>query len=146
MKTKKQLVSILLACSVLIGVFTLVGTEVRANNLDTEFKFENRALGYIYFTAPRQKDNASAVYVYYQSAINQPHGTFFSAWSGGINYTDNDSGIIRVGQQRKISQRIYENGKRTCNLAISPRNFNATLVQGLWSPDTVGDYPYCNWP
>ncbi|MDD4540857.1 MAG: hypothetical protein PHR78_01635 [Eubacteriales bacterium] len=146
MKTLKTLSSILLVCCFFISVFALLGIQVEASSQDSVFVFERKRVGYIYFTEERNKDDATGTYVYYVEASGQPYGSYFSVWSQGVNETTNDSGIIYKGQQRKISQYVYEKGKRVCNLGISPRIHDIGRVHGLWSPDSVGSYPYCNLP
>ena len=146
MKIFKNLLAVMLVCCIFVSIFALLGIQVEASSEDSLFVFERKNVGYIYFTEERSKDNATGTYVYYYYANGQPYGSYFSVWSQGVNETTNGSGIIYGGQQRKISQYVYEKGKRVCQLGISPRISDIDRVYGWWSPDSVGEYPYCNLP
>ena len=128
MKIKKMAIVL----SAIMALSTLGGLSTSANNsTDTVYSFTTISTGWIYFTETRAK-------------ATQPNGTYFSIWSGGTNYTRNETATLYVGQKRRIAQFVYENGKRNCYLGVSPRDYNSSKIAGLWSPDSVGSDPYAN--
>ncbi|HBT65680.1 MAG TPA: hypothetical protein DEB10_13570 [Ruminococcaceae bacterium] len=141
MKIKKMAIVL----SAIMALSTLGGLSTSANNsTDTVYSFTTISTGWIYFTETRAKEDASGSYAYYVQGATQPNGTYFSIWSGGTNYTRNETATLYVGQKRRIAQFVYENGKRNCYLGVSPRDYNSSKIAGLWSPDSVGSDPYAN--
>lgn len=133
-----------LLLSIVLVMMLLPATAVYADEVDTVYSFSGLNVGYIYFTETRAKDSTRGLYVYYVTGRNQPNGTYYSAWSGGANYSRDGSGIIWPGQKRRIYNYIYEVGNRTCYLGVSPHTYYSPLIQGIWSPDAVDPVPYCN--
>lgn len=69
----------------------------------------------------------------------------FSQSYGGIRYTSDTkkAGRIDVGQKRLLRQWVYENGHAYCAL-YAASIYNNSYSNGLWSPDSIGSYPYAN--
>lgn len=115
-----------------------------AETKDKVYKFNYIEKGWVYFTETRPKTNTTGTYVSYLTGNTQPKGTYYSVWSAGENDTRNGAGIIYPGQKRKLAQFVYEKGKRDCYLGVSPNGYNSSEISGVWSPDSVGSYPYAN--
>lgn len=93
----------------------------------------------------REKENNTATYIYNQNGDTMNFGVHGTLADGSYDEWDctRKKGQIAVGQQRFFSQWVYEYGYRYCKLVCWSIKAN-TASSGVWSPDSVGSYPYCN--
>lgn len=141
MKKLKRLLA--LGAAVLMSVSALTVPASASNYKDTYWSFSVDADGRPHRTELREKTDASGVYVYYKA------GTMNGVICDVLN-SNNDSmclkqGVIYKGQERKVAQYVYENGYRWCKLELrSDKLYLGAGGSGVWSPDSVGYYPYVN--
>ena len=132
-----------LGAAVLMSVSALTVPASASNYKDTYWSFSVDANKRPHRTELREKTDASGVYVYYKS------GTMDGVACDVLN-SENDSmckkyGIVYKGQKRRVAQYVYENGFRWCKLELtSDKIYSGAGGSGVWSPDYVGSYPYCN--
>lgn len=132
-----------LGAAALMSVSALTVPASASNYKDTYWSFSVDANKRPHRTELREKTDASGVYVYYKS------GTMDGVACDVLN-SENDSmckkyGIVYKGQKRRVAQYVYENGFRWCKLELtSDKIYSGAGGSGVWSPDSVGSYPYCN--
>ncbi len=150
----KKIISVVLC---LLSIATLFIIPVSANNhTDTNFSFNLPATyKYIVNLNGRIKQDATGSYILSDST-NVSEGALFSihgynsqypsSASQVTNCTKNTSARIWPGQARRIRQYVYEWGYTYAFIggsAITNAGVGHELT-GVWSPDSVGSYPYCN--
>ncbi len=137
-----------------------VGFPVSANNhSDTSFEFSLPDWQYVtIYTPGRYKSDTSSSYVYFYDTTDywlQAYGVHFSIWGGESSQTwiENCTSpggygapIIYPDQKRLIRQNVCEWGYDYAFIAASAPTPGAAgaCPAGLWSPDSVGSYPYAN--
>ena len=112
-----------------------------ANITDTKWSFELSYNSTSHVTPAREKTNTSGTYVYYQG------GTPDTLQCDVLN-SENQSmcrktGPIDVGKKGLIAQYVYEEGFRWAKLKLFTSETQGG-AEGVWSPDSVGSYPYIN--
>lgn len=143
---KKKLLAIF---GVLILTLSFVMVPVSANNHKDE--------GFIFYldgvsasvTKMREKQDASSTYVAVD--YTPSGGAKFSVLgvklgnhgSTSVNCTKNNYVILYGGQTRLVRQYVYERGYTLCELFGDVAKLKGKTY-GLWSPDSVGSYPYAN--
>ena len=160
MKVKK-LLAVLLALSAMLSIFSIAASA--KNNTDRAYEFgflnnqqmtDTEPVGY-------RKEDSSGTYLNYnggtaQSAMYRVFGGANNRFETGthINETKNGYAFVYRGQVGCISQYVYEH--RYTNYGTStPYAFlqasvnvvdggNFSYASGLWSPDTLGSFPYFN--
>ena len=146
-KTKEAFMKKLLKaiCISLFAISILLGSSLEisyaSNHSDEVFLFLVSP-GIIGKSGYRNKEDSSGVYVNYQSG---PAGIVFYVLSPDNQVQNSGTGaaVMYVGQQRRIHTHVYENGYTSC--ALASNNSTATgYASGLWSPDSVGTYPWAN--
>lgn len=155
MKSKFLKKSILIGMTLVFALMTMIVPASAANNGDTDFSLKVRTTLNDY-TNVREKQDASGTYVYYKSATTGLTGAVKYRVMGSnnqstpsiyaTNYTRNSYGTISVGQERFISQYVYEKGQKYAFLS-TPKVASGDptgTASGVWSPDSVGNYLYCN--
>lgn len=142
MKKAKRLLSLAAAAVMMSGILAMPASA--ANIQDTAWGFAVTSINTEYRTPLREKTNASGVYVFYKT------GTESTLWCDVLN-SENQSetrgkiGYVPKGQPRLVMQWVYEDGFRTAKLELGPTQAQGQGgVSGVWSPDSVGSYPYCN--
>lgn len=135
----KRICGIVLALS--LTVMGVPNVAFAANTSDTGFAF---SVGPSYFsrTEYRAKTNTTSVYV---NKLSGPQVTHFSVLAGNNVYQNAGKGLAPVspGQKRLIHTYVYENGYRSCALASIANPYSGWST-GVWSPDSIGSYPYAN--
>lgn len=155
MKSKYLKKVLLVGMALMIALMTMIVPASAANNGDTDFSLKVRTTLNDY-TGAREKQDDSGTYVYYKSGTNGLTGAVKFRVMGSdsqstpsllaTNYTRNSYGTISVGQKRLISQYVYENNKTYAFLStpkVASGDPTGTAT-GVWSPDSVGSYTYCN--
>lgn len=155
MKSKYLKKVILAGMALMIALMTMIVPASAANNGDTYFSLNVKTSSNDY-TGAREKQDASGTYVYYKNPENGLSGPVKFRVMGSnsqsspallaTNYTRNGYGTISKGQERFIWQNVYENGKKYAFLS-TPKVASGDPIgtaTGLWSPDSVGSYTYCN--
>lgn len=157
----KKLLTLLLASVSLIVLFSFPASA--KNNKDSVFRFyftQDEKFDYDY--RGRVKEDDSGTYLRYMdgtatSAKFRVYGGDKDKWyacNNRYNETKNDFAYVRKGQTGCISQYVYENRYSHYNTS-TPYAFLYAYVdivnggvissaEGLWSPDTLGSYPYFN--
>ncbi|MBM7542278.1 hypothetical protein [Amphibacillus cookii] len=133
-----------------IMFLTIIPTPIFAANVkDTSFSFNIQSNANRY-TRSRAKQNSSSTYVHVKqvpAVYIRTNVQGFRPTSGtGSNYWANETigGQISLRKgQWLIKQLVYENGGRSARLQFKKHSTNGT-VSGVWSPDSVGSYPYAN--
>lgn len=155
-------VSLLLAILMAISSYVAIPASAVGNYYDTDYY-----TGYHYMANPdayyltssavntnfeynpyglRQKKDATATYVYNKEGASFMFKVYgYSHSNGGYEYKGDtrQAGRIDVGQRRFLRQWVYENGHAYCAL-YSASIYNYSESSGLWSPDSIGSYPYAN--
>lgn len=132
-----------LGAAALMSVSALTVPASASNYKDTYWSFSVDASRQPHRTELREKTDATGVYVYYKA------GTMDGVVCDVLN-SENDSmcqntGIVYKGKERLVAQYVYENGFRWCKLELtSDKIYSGAGGSGVWSPDSVGSYPYCN--
>ena len=155
MKSKYLKKVILVGMALMIALMTMIVPASAANNGDTDFSLNVKTSSNDY-TGAREKQDDSGTYVYYKYNTTGLTGAVKFRVMGSnsqsspallaINYTRNGYGTISKGQERLISQYVYENGKKYAFLStpkVASGDPTGTAT-GVWSPDSVGSYTYCN--
>ena len=150
MKTRK-VATTLLAIATLMSTF--IFPSFAKNNHDVEFSYSLPNEGYYQvYGVGQRKEDASGSYVYSYSS-NPAGGTYYSIHGGHttslsngyVNCTKNDSAVIYAGQKRRIRQYVYEWGYAYAFIGLAPTSGQSRrTINGKWSPDTLGYYPYAN--
>lgn len=97
---------------------------------------------------PRKKDNNSSVYIYVQYKNMDRYNVYVDgvegeSGSGRVACTDNgEAYVYRVGEFL-ISNWVHERRKPYAQLT-GYASYEGGSTGGLWSPDSVGKYPYIN--
>lgn len=137
----KKVVSVLCVSALVLTVPT---KPVFAKNYtDTAFELGVK-YGVSELTPAREKQDASSTYVYFQSGPSR--GVNFMVWGKTANGPQNDTkktAIIYPGTKRFIHQFVYERGRRWCSLGATATS-ETGIARGLWSPDSIGNYPVAN--
>ncbi len=124
------------------------GIALAANHSDTGYSF-TVGPGYGARTEYREKTDSSGVYVY---SLSGPRQTYFYVLnpSGTIKNSGEGVGITYPGNKYRIHTHIWEDrytdgnvGPTRCALASIDNPFPGQST-GVWSPDSVGSYPFCN--
>lgn len=132
-------------CAFCASVLMLASSALPASALesykDTEWEFDISYNQTSYTTPKRPKTNTSGTYVYYES------GTPASLRCDVLNESGKSMcrkiGSIKLGKKGLIAQYVYENGYRWAKLKVTSSTTYGG-AGGLWSPDSVGSYPYIN--
>ncbi len=114
-----------------------------ANIEDEEWKYSISYNQMSYTTELRAKENASGTYVYYQG------GTPTSLSCDVLNAYGKSMcrkiGSIKRYNKGLIAQYVYEEGYHSASLKVTaPSSTTYGGAEGVWSPDSVGSYPYIN--
>lgn len=161
MKKVKNLVLFMLAIMTIVSCFAIPASAV-GNYSDTEydtnlqtsaapdtFRLASKPVienGVYSPYGRRLKLDATATYVYNKEGSSFMFivvgYTSINSISGYPNDTRNP-GRIDVGQRRFLRQWVYENGHGYCGLYAASIYANS-YSKGLWSPDSIGSYPYAN--
>jgi len=143
MKIAKRILAVLI---VSIFAFSLLSLPVSAaNTTDSAYTFDFNIFGKAN-TSGRPKQDSSSTYV----KCNQlPNGGFrvyvdgsTSSNSGWKDRTIGQPKITRTGEFL-VQQLVYENGERYARLGGYCLGASQS-AKGLWSPDSVGDFPILN--
>lgn len=131
-------------CAFCAAALMLAGSALpasAANTGDSLWQYEISYNRMSYTTGARDKQDDSATYVFYEN------GTPSSLACDVLN-SENQSmckkiGSIKKGQEGFIAQYVYEKGYRKAKLKVTSSTTYGG-AGGLWSPDSVGSYPYIN--
>ncbi len=158
MKVKKLLV-VLLALAAMLSIFILPASA--KNNHDQVFTFyfqpnsmvDQGQIGY-------RKEDASGTYLRYidgnaQSCMFKVYGGSHSYFESNCqNETKNGYAFVYRGQTGCISQYVYENRYSHYGTATPYAFLQGSVwavdggvissAKGVWSPDTLGSFPYFN--
>lgn len=154
-KFANKIITFMLVLAIISSVGVLP-TFAAGNYTDSSFSLTCPTYGYLVCEGNvyRKKLDSTATYVH---CISGPStGVYFTVW-GGIEISTNYSvpvanctrygqALIYPGQQRFIAQYVYENDYEYAHLGLLTRYATdvGTTVTGVWSPDSVGSYPYAN--
>lgn len=114
------------------------------SSVDTSYYFEFHYFGEQCNTAPRDKDNDTAVYILVDNmTIYDVHLYADAVWgSGWENMTAGGYAYLVDPGPWRIRNWIYENGYRSARLRGMASE--SGVLGGLWSPDCDGQWPYLN--
>lgn len=148
---RKKIITLFLTIVMLMSALSL--TAFAKNNHDVAFSYSMPNEGYYrVYGVGQRKEDASGSYVYSYSS-NPAGGSYYSIHGGHTsslangytNCTKNDSAIIYAGQKRRIRQYVYEWGYSYAFIGLAPTSGQSGLtINGKWSPDSLGSYPYAN--
>ena len=136
---KKKLLTLFTVCC--LGMSMTV--PVMANNstdttLPEKFVDSSRHVQ----TGLRSKQDKTPHYVYNTSKFGYQ---VISYNENFVNHTVNKTATVAAGKKRFVRNTIYKDGFRKCRLDITVAKVGTSgNVQGIWSPDSVGSYPYAN--
>lgn len=112
-----------------------------ANIKDKEWSFNVDFSNRPYTTELREKTNASGVYVYYKNGT--VNGVICDVLNSEGDSMCKKKGVVTKGTERLVA--LYENGFHSCKLKLQSNTVTISGgAGGVWSPDSVGDYPYVN--
>ncbi len=112
------------------------------NNKDTQFPRKYVAFTSYAYTGVRGKTDNSSHYVYNKSGFAI---YVHSLDANKKDHTVNNVAAIPAGKERFVRNNIYEHKKYECMLQLSTmRMQDDGTLKGVWSPDSVGNYPYAN--
>lgn len=152
MKNSKRLVALML---LVVTIFSVVSVSASASNWQ-DSKFYNFTLySYQRYLNPRAKEDTSPCYVKITKADHN-QTTFISAngcysdgkYAARYNCTRDGNGksvahvSILPNQGYLVRSMIYENKYPYASLGFSTPIVGGNEVTGVWSPDSVGSYPY----
>ncbi|MDN6768687.1 DUF2712 domain-containing protein [Bifidobacterium mongoliense] len=134
-RSGKKLVGALISA---VALFCITTPALANNHTDTSWGTTLYAWSNTYRTPPRAKQDRSSSYVKLNAKSN---GGSIWAWIETPSSTNVGTAVVNVGvgQQRFITQNVYENGYRQALLGVSDANSDlaAAKVSGVWSPDSV---------
>lgn len=138
---KKKSLGWVLSCIVCLSMILSV-SALAAETRDEELP--NKKIEFSYNTAAqtrvRNKTNATSHYIYNKSGFN----IWVRSLVGNVNTTLRGHAIIPTAE-RFIYNNVYERGYRSCRLDITTATSGTTgILRGVWSPDSVGNYPVAN--
>lgn len=139
----KKVVSVLCVSAL---VLTVPAKPVFAKNYtDTAFELGVDFNTRIPITPAREKQDASSTYVYFQSGPSRGVNFMVFGKTGPDTYQNDTkkTAIIYPGTKRFIHQFVYERGRRWCSLGTTATS-ETGVARGLWSPDSIGNYPVAN--
>ena len=145
-KIKKRLVVFIALAIMAIPMFMSNVFAAGPNNKDTDFDFTTRG-NYLHCHGDwfRDKRDSSAPYVYLTTASGQIDIRIVSAVNkNGDGATDATKGVayMKKGEKRRIRCSVKDVGRVWCTVGVkTPTN---QYLKGVWSPDSVGTYPYAN--
>ena len=133
-------------CAFCASVLMLASSALPAsavNYKDTTWNYDISYNQMSYTTEPRAKQDTSGTYVFYEG------GTPASLRCDVLNASGTSMcrkiGSIGLGKKGLIAQYVYENGYRSARLKVTaPSSTTYGGAEGVWSPDSVGSYPYIN--
>ncbi|WP_163578501.1 hypothetical protein [Gracilibacillus thailandensis] len=133
-------------------MLTLVPISTFASNHgDTSFRFSVSTSNNYAYTGSRSKENTTSTYVNVEQVpityiYADVQGYRPSSVSGTNYWVDETLGGDKVTLSKGkwlVKQLVYENGGRSARLKFQ-RYYGTGTVSGVWSPDSVGSYPYAN--
>lgn len=152
MKNSKRLVALML---LVVTIFSVVSVSASASNwLDSNFH-DFTLWSSQHYLNPRAKEDTSPCYVKITQATHNQI-TFVTAngcYSGSSSATrynctrdGNGNPVTRVSilpyQGYLVRSMIYENKYPYASLGFFTPIVGGNKVSGVWSPDSVGSYPY----
>ena len=152
MKNSKRLVALML---LVVTIFSVVSVSASASNWqDTDF-YNFTLRSYQRYLNPRAKEDTTPCYVkitaaaHNQTTFISANGCYSSSSSATrYNCTRNGNGYsvahvsILPYQGYLVRSMIYENKYPYASLGFSTPIVGGNEVSGVWSPDSVGSYPY----
>lgn len=128
-KRKKE---IGIGMTVVMLTLAMSGSVFAGEVVDTGYSYRSTKTGFATPTRPKLDDTSS--YIKHSGEI----AARVQVRSTGTNYSANGgSYYVNVGTSRYLPNYVYENGKRTCYLYITPASGKSSLMYGVWSPDSV---------
>lgn len=152
MKNSKRLVALML---LVVTIFSAVSVSASASNWQDSYFYNFTLRSYQRYLNPRAKEDASPCYVkitqatHNQATFVTANGCYSSSSSATrYNCTRNGNGnlVSRVAIYAKhdylIRSTIYESKYPYASLGFSTSLVGGNEISGVWSPDSVGSYPY----
>lgn len=150
MKLKKILTVTVIAMMMFSSISSL---NVSAkNNKDTVFDFNVQPNSTVYTNGHfRAKEDSSAPYCHLQIAASNGFNMRILSIDNNLNpYSIVDAtkgtALMYAGQKRLIRCSVRDVGRRYCAIGAKSRNNgdSSGRAMGVWSPDSLGSYPYAN--
>ena len=152
MKNSKRLVALML---LVVTIFSAVSVSASASNWQDSCFYNFTLRSYQRYLNPRAKEDASPCYVkitqatHNQATFISANGCYSSSSSATrYNQTRDGSGkrVAHVSilpyQGYLVRSMIYENKYPYASLGFSTSLVGGNEISGVWSPDSVGSYPY----
>ena len=152
MKNSKRLVALML---LVVTIFSVVSVSASASNWQDSSFYHFTLWSSQHYLNPRAKENTSPCYVkitdttYNLTTFVTANGCYSSSGSATrYNCTRDGNGnvVSRVAilaeQGYLIRSMIYEYKYPYASLGLSTSLVGGNVVSGVWSPDSVGSYPY----
>lgn len=148
-KSTARVFAIVFAFVVLVS---LASITVSANNVDTIFSVSTTGSTYSAhrIDPPREKENATAVYLYITSSLYTHTYVQACRCTEGLenvtNYTLVNGSyagqvVCREGVKYSVHNSIYEDGGRWATIGFKCLSATASdTIRGVWSPDSANSY------
>ncbi len=143
MQKLKKLLALGAAAMMLVGSASLPVSAIEPNTTEYGWSFNVEPTRLSTVTKEQRKIDASYTYVYYEGGTKDYFTCDVLSLAGRSQCKK--TGAIHEGERGLIEQYVYERGFRWCKLELtSDKSYSGAGGSGVWSPDCVGSYPYCN--
>ena len=151
MKNSKRLVALML---LVVTIFSAVSVSASASNWQDSYFYNFTLRSYQRYLNPRAKQDTSPCYVkltkatHNQTTFISANGCYSSTSATRYNCTRDGNGnpVAHVSilpyQGYLVRSMIYEYKYPYATLGFSTPIVGGNEVTGVWSPDSVGSYPY----